>query len=213
VIALELDNGAAGSTKELDHSDGFELRAVLVVAGFLPVTLIGVSTFEIVGLRALATYVLAPVIVTVAYLMLCRRAVSTLIRKAVGAGMVATALYDLVRFTFLWTGLMSHDPIPHIGVALGLHPAWVFGYLWRYLGNGGGLAVAFSVLGLKGVRAGVLYGLSVCGGLLALLVVCPHAQEVLFPLTLATVLMATIGHAVYGAVLGAISVGLSRNAP
>jgi hypothetical protein len=127
--------------------------------------------------------------------------------------MVATALYDLVRFTFLWTGLMSHDPIPHIGVALGLHPAWVFGYLWRYLGNGGGLAVAFSVLGLKGVRAGVLYGLSVCGGLLALLVVCPHAQEVLFPLTLATVLMATIGHAVYGAVLGTISVGLSRNAP
>jgi hypothetical protein len=176
---------------------------MLVVAGLMPVTLIAVSTLEIVGLRALATYLLAPVIVTMAWLVARRPAVSTPVRKAVGAGIVATALYDLVRFTFLWTGLMSNDPIPHIGVALGLHPAWVFGYLWRYLGNGGGLAVAFSAFGLRGVRHGVLYGLFVCCGLLALLVVCPNAQVLLFPLTWVTVVMATVGHAVYGAALGA----------
>jgi hypothetical protein len=230
VIAVELDNGAAGSTMEegratrprlalpghwagLDHLVEFPLRALLIVAGLLPVTLIAASTFEIVGLRALATYVLAPVIVTAAYLVARRRAVSTLVRKAIGAGIVATALYDLVRFSFLWTGLMSQDPIPHIGVALGLHPAWVFGYLWRYVGNGGGLAVTFWALGLRGVRRGALFGLLVCSGLLALLVVCPHAQAVLFPLTWATVVMATVGHAVYGAALGAMTVGISHHDP
>jgi hypothetical protein len=207
VIALELDDVGAlpRDWPSLDHPVALPMRAVLIIAGFLPVTLIAVSTFDIVGLRALAGYVLAPVIVTVAYLVIRRRVVSTMVRKAVGAGLVATALYDLVRFSFLGTGLMSHDPIPHIGVALGLHPAWVFGYLWRYLGNGGGLAVAFSALGLRGIRGGVLYGLFVCSGLLALLFVCPNAQTALFPLTWVTVLMATVGHAVYGAVLGAIA--------
>ena len=67
------------------------------------------------------------------------------------------------------------------------------------------VAVAFSALGLQGIRRGVLYGLFVCGGLLALLAVCPNAQSVLFPLTWVTVLMASVGHAVYGALLGAIA--------
>ena len=118
------------------------------------------------------------------------------------AGLVSTALYDLFRFGFIWLGLISGDPIPHIGAALGLHPDWLFGYIWRYAGNGAGLAVAFHALGYRGTRAGVLYGLFVCGGLLVTLTVAPYGQQMLFPLTFTTVVMATGGHVIYGAVLG-----------
>ncbi len=105
------------------------------------------------------------------------------------------------RGSFIALGLM-HDPIPHIGVALHLHPAWVFGYLWRYLGNGGGMAVAFFALGFRGVRSGIVYGLFVCSGLLFVLVAAPYGQEMLFPLSANTVVMAVGGHIIYGAVLG-----------
>ena len=185
-------------------------RAALASAGFVPVTLIAISTFDIFGLRDLATHILVPVVLAVGLLVCRQRHQQTLIGRALLAGMAATALYDLFRFSFLWLGLMDTDPIPHIGSALGLEPAWVFGYLWRYLGNGGGLAIAFAALGIRGVRHGVVYGLFVCGGLLATLVVSPHAQEVLFPLTPITIVMATIGHMIYGAVLGTLSRRVER---
>ena len=171
----------------------------------MPVTLIAVSTFDIVGLRDLATHILVPVLLVVGLLLCRQRRLRPLVTHALVAGIVATALYDLFRFGFLWTGLMDTDPIPHIGSALGLDPASVFGYLWRYLGNGVGLAIAFSALGIRGVRNGIVYGLFVCGGLLTTLVLSPHAQEVLFPLTPITVVMATFGHVIYGAVLGALA--------
>jgi hypothetical protein len=188
-----------------------EVRLPFACAGFLPVTLIAGSTFGI-GLRGLAIHVLAPVAAAMLVLLRRRPQAARLLGRAACAGFAATALYDLFRFGFLWAGLMQRDPIPHIGVALGLHPAWVFGYLWRYLGNGTGLALAFCALGLRGVRAGVLYGLFVCGGLLFVLVVSPLGQEVLFPLNVTTVLMAIGGHAIYGAVLGTIASRQPRTA-
>lgn len=118
---------------------------------------------------------------------------------------MATFGYDLFRWSFLWFGLMQVDPIPHIGTALGLSPAWVFGYLWRYLGNGGGLAIAFTALGLRGVRAGMIFGSLVCACLIATLAIAPLGQQVLFPLNPTTVVMATVGHLIYGAILGATS--------
>jgi len=180
-------------------------RLVLVAAGPVPVSLIALSAFGVFGLRDLATHLLVPALVSVALAARRDRNIRSVVIGGIVAGVVATAVYDAVRFGFLFSGLMSRDPIPHIGVALHLEPAWFFGYLLRYLGNGGGLAVAFLALGLRGVRAGILYGLAVCAGLLLTLVVTPYGQQMLFPLTIPTVVMATIGHAVYGAVLGAFA--------
>jgi hypothetical protein len=134
---------------------------------------------------------------------------------AVAAGIAATALYDAFRFAFVGAGLLPTDPIPHIGQALHLEPAWVAGYLWRYLGNGTGLAVAFLALGLRGVRAGAAYGLFVCGGLLATLVWSPYGTTMLFPLTIPAVAMAVGGHLIYGATLGFITdrVAVDRASP
>ena len=178
------------------------VRAVaLAGAGVTPVSLIAASTFG-VDLRAAALTVLLPAAALVAVLAAADRRTAALVRRAVVAGVVATALYDVSRFGFLAAGVVDGDPIPHIGAELGLTPPALFGYLWRYLGNGAGLALAFLALGLRGRAAGVLYGLAVCGGLLLTLAVSPHGEELLFPLGPGTVVMATVGHALFGAVLG-----------
>ena len=177
-------------------------RAVaLAAAGVTPVSLIAASTFG-VGLRAAALAVLLPALVLVAVLAAGDRPTADVVRRAVVAGVSATAFYDVSRFAFLAVGVVDRDPIPHIGVELGLAPPALFGYLWRYLGNGAGLALAFLALGLRGRTAGVLYGLAVCAGLLLTLALSPHGEEMLFPLGPGTVLMATVGHVLFGAVLG-----------
>jgi hypothetical protein len=177
-------------------------RAVaLAGAGLTPVSLIAGSTF-CVGLRAAAVAVLLPALALVAVLAAGDRPTAGLVRRAVGAGVSATALYDVSRFVFLAIGVVDRDPIPHIGVELGLAPPALFGYLWRYLGNGAGLALAFLALGLRGRAAGVVYGLAACAGLLVTLALSPYGEEMLFPLGPGTVLMATVGHALFGAVLG-----------
>lgn len=180
-------------------------RLVLIPVGFLPVTLIAAAAFGVAGLRDLALYVLVPALALAAGVLVWRSKWASVALWALGAGIVATALYDAYRGSFLALGLMQVDPIPHIGVALKLDPAWVFGYLWRYLGNGGGLAVAFFALGFRGVRIGILYGLFVCSGLLFVLVAAPYGQEMLFPLNATTVVMAIGGHIIYGAALGGLA--------
>jgi hypothetical protein len=180
-------------------------RLALIPVGFLPVTLIAAAAFGLAGLRELAGYLLVPALAYVAGVLVWRPTWTSTALRALGAGIVATALYDAYRASFLVLGLMQVDPIPHIGVALHLDPALVFGYLWRYLGNGGGMAVAFFALGFRGVRTGILYGLFVCSGLLFVLVAAPYGQQMLFPLNATTVVMAVGGHIIYGAALGWIA--------
>lgn len=180
-----------------------ETRVALASIGFVPVTLIAITTFGVWDLRQVAVAVLVPAIVVLGLLVRRTAVARAVVGRALARGIVATFGYDLFRWSFLWFGLMQTDPIPHIGTALGLSPAWMFGYVWRYLGNGGGLAIAFTALGLRGVRAGMAFGSLVCAGLLATLAIAPLGQELLFPLNPTTVVMATVGHLIYGAILGA----------
>ena len=179
----------------------------LAIAGCTPVSLIAGSAFGL-DLRVLALVILAPIVAGLLARMLTDAATRRLVAHAVTAGVAATLLYDLCRGGFLWSGLMGGDPIPHIGTALGIDPAWVAGYAWRYLGNGTGLALTFLALGLRGTRVGILYGLAVCSCLLLTLAVSPLGTTILFPLNLTTVIMATLGHAIYGGVLGTIAARL-----
>ena len=188
-------------------------RAAVAAVGVLPVGLIAISMFGVAGLRDLAIGLLFPALAATVFLTGRSTRAWGVIGRALVVGMAATALYDLFRFGLLGIGVLDGDPIPHIGTALGLKPAWVFGYLWRYVGDGGGLAVTFFVLGFRGVRAGIFFGLAVCAGLLLTLAVSPHGQELLFPLGVSTVVMATIGHVVYGGVLGALAAREARTAP
>jgi hypothetical protein len=128
------------------------------------------------------------------------------------AGLAAVLVYDAVRWTFVALGWWG-DFIPSIGGWLtgSGQPDWVVGYAFRWLGDGGGMGLAFMVSArtllpaLKRCAAlviGIGYGLAIWACLLLTLLVTPDGQTMLFPLTLTTLLLSWIGHVVYGAVLG-----------
>jgi hypothetical protein len=119
------------------------------------------------------------------------------------AGMIATGIYDVLRIGLMFTGLWG-DPIPTIGkLALADPDAnWIWGYVWRFVGNGGGMGLAFAMLPWRSVRFGIAYGSAICLGLFGLLWFWPASQQHFFPLTPLTSAGAMAGHWVYGAVLG-----------
>ena len=134
-------------------------------------------------------------------------------------GIVATAVYDLVRLdTVALLGWWA-DFIPIMGTwLLDLEPdqlvlGGVAGYVWRYAGDGGGLGVVFVVLtaatGLRhlGQRVVVLAAVGFAvgptwGGLIATVALTGRGQQMLFPLTATTVALSLLGHVVFGLVLG-----------
>jgi hypothetical protein len=122
------------------------------------------------------------------------------------AGIIATIVYDGLRLALVKVGVWG-DPIPGIGrlVLADPHANFAWGYLWRFLGNGGGMGIAYTMLPWRGVRTGIAYGTLICTGLVALLFFFPVAQVHFFPLTPVTTAGAYAGHWVYGAVLGTIT--------
>ena len=85
---------------------------------------------------------------------------------------------------------------------------WVVGYVWRYLGDGGFMGMAFTVgYGVLKPRvnsrlAGLAFGIAIWGCLMLTLLLAPHGQEMLFKLTLTTLSLSLLGHIIYGLALG-----------
>jgi hypothetical protein len=87
------------------------------------------------------------------------------------------------------------------------------GYVWRYIGDGGGLGVAFFVvafaLGIDrwknvyAVLASVGFAVfPTWAGLMATVALALRGEEMMFPLNLATVTITLVGHLIFGLVLG-----------
>jgi hypothetical protein len=124
-------------------------------------------------------------------------------------GVLACLFYDCMRFTAIALGLWG-DFIPRIGMWL-LHtnePDWLLGYIWRYVGDGGFMSVAF-VVGyflLKpkmDVRiAALLFGIAIWVCLVATILIAPLGTEMLFPLTPVTFSLSLLGHVIYGLSIG-----------
>ncbi|MEB3283703.1 MAG: hypothetical protein VKN33_00235 [Candidatus Sericytochromatia bacterium] len=123
------------------------------------------------------------------------------------AGMGATLIYDGVRLTLTELGGLR-DGIPNIGrMMLGdfqapLGDVFVLSYFYRYLGDGGGLALAYFAGQRFAVRTGMIFGACVCLCLWATLAVFPIARQMLFPLTPYALMMTMVGHLVFGGILG-----------
>lgn len=125
------------------------------------------------------------------------------------AGIVAVAIYDLARIPFVLYGVWG-DFIPDIGNWV-LHtensPA-VIGYSWRYIGNGGGMGMAFTMfiaffdLNSGYTWRGVLFGVFVFLCLVVTLLIAPDGQRLLFRLTPTTFIAGLLGHLIYGCILG-----------
>jgi hypothetical protein len=137
------------------------------------------------------------------------------------AGMVACAVYDAARlFAVHILGWMG-DFIPVMGSWITGEKASagsvMVGYLWRYIGDGGGLGIAFYVvafaIGLERFRArtvvlaAVGYAVfPVWAGLIATVALAPRGEELMFRLTPAAVITTLIGHLIFGVVLGLLFV-------
>jgi hypothetical protein len=178
-------------------------RVFYLAFGFAAITSLGVALSGAIPLPYGFHYAVIPayavmLLIGLRYPAWGKRALLGLV-----AGMIATGIYDVLRIGLMFAGLWA-DPIPTIGkLALDDSNAWwMWGYVWRFVGNGGGMGLAFAMLPWRSVRLGIAYGSAICLGLLGLLYFWPVSQQHFFPLTLLTATGAMAGHWVYGAVLG-----------
>jgi hypothetical protein len=178
-------------------------RVFYLALGFAAITSLGVALAGAVPLPFGLRYAVVPAAAVLVVLSLRHPAWGKRALLGLVAGMLATGVYDVLRIGLVYMGLWG-DPIPSIGrLALAdpnADPVW--GYVWRFIGNGGGMGLAFAMLPWRGIRLGIAYGSAICLGLLGLLYFWPAAQEHFFPLTALTATGAMAGHWVYGAVLG-----------
>jgi len=178
-------------------------RLLYAALGYTPIGALCISLFGILPLHLGTRFIVLPAALACIVLAFIsppwgRRALAGFL-----AGVVATAAYDATRLTLVWAGVWS-DFIPPLGrLALmdqAASPIW--GYAWRFLGNGGGMGLTFAMLPWRGSRAGMLYGAFICCCLYATLIFAPHAQDTMFRLTPITAAAAMVGHLDYGGVLG-----------
>jgi hypothetical protein len=153
-----------------------------------------------------------PAAVALAELLWLKRAYRAIAVTGFVFGLIAVALYDLFRVPFIMAGIWG-DFIPSIGTWLvpdgNPHP--IIGYLYRYIGDGGGMGMGFVALypllrRMIGnpILCGIGYGIFIWGGLLATLFLAPRGQELLFHATPLILTLSGTGHVIYGAVLGAL---------
>jgi hypothetical protein len=178
-------------------------RVLYLALGFAAITSLGVALAGFVPLPYGLRYAVVPAVAVMVLLSLRYPAWGKRALIGLVAGMIATGIYDILRIGLLFAGLWG-DPIPSIGrLALAdpdADPIW--GYVWRFVGNGGGMGLAFAMLPWRGVRLGIAYGSAICLGLVGLLHFWPVSQQHFFALTPLTAAGGMAGHWVYGAVLG-----------
>jgi hypothetical protein len=178
-------------------------RVFYLTFGFAAITSLGAALAGLVPLPYLFHFAVIPAYAIMALIGLRYPAWGKRALLGLLAGMIATGVYDILRIGLMFAGLWG-DPIPSIGRLATGDPdiQWYWGYVWRFVGNGGGMGVAFAMLPWRGVKLGIAYGTAICLGLVALLYFFPVAQLHFFALTPPTAAGGMAGHWVYGAVLG-----------
>lgn len=193
---------------ERKHLDVFMSIAYFAI-GFSPITALA---FAIIGVLPLpVTTVLFVVPATLLGIGMAVRfpAYGRLALKGLIIGLIAVFLYDCMRLPFILAGLWG-DFIPNINKMLfnTTQPNWVVGYVWRYVGDGAFMGMAFTVAydALKprvdSRLAALAFGLAIWICLILTLLIAPHGQQMLFKLTPITLSLSLLGHIIYGIVIG-----------
>lgn len=187
---------------------------LLFVAGAAPVLSISVQAFGLFPMTVTRWFVVA--LAAVAALLMTRSGGhSRWARHGLVAGMLAVAAYDAVRMPVASMGWWE-DFIPSLGGwVLGTDaPNAAVGYMWRYLGDGGGMGLAFFLTCgvLTAVRPALVsrhpfalsvgYGVFVWTGLVGTIALSTEGARMLFALTPTHLVLSLVGHLVYGAGLG-----------
>ncbi len=189
---------------------------VLVLAS-MPILGISVDVFGLVSQGAMSVVIIALCAVLATFLTFAPHRIDVIVGRGLIAGMVACIVYDAARlFAVHVLGLMG-DFIPVMGSWVTGEPdtagSAAVGYIWRYIGDGGGLGVAFFVVAfalgidrwsnVKAVLAAVGFAVfPTWTGLMATVALAPRGEEMMFPLNPATFSITLIGHLIFGLVLG-----------
>jgi hypothetical protein len=189
--------------------------AIHVSLASLPVLGISAEVFGLLSLYNLAIYVLLPLVgLTAAMAVFAPDRFDLIVLSGFIWGLIACAAYDAFRLPTIYIGHLWSDFFGLVGGwATNGRPNFTVGYLWRYFGDGGGIAVPFFIeaalfrlcerMTARGVIA-VAIAYAVCpvwAGLILTDKFAP-AGHALFPLTPVTLVLSLAGHLIYGTVLG-----------
>jgi hypothetical protein len=192
--------------------------ALIFGIGFAPITALALSFMGALTLSLASLLLVIPALGIAMGLSCYEPRYGRLMLHGFVMGIIAVTCYDGVRFTFIMAGWMD-DFIPKIGGMLvgDGNPHAVLGYLWRYLGNGGGMGMAFvcafallrqhqetriTPRVTKHIALG--FGCFVWACLIITLMISPHGEEMMFVITPTSLLLSWIGHLVFGYTLGCL---------
>jgi hypothetical protein len=177
--------------------------------GFSAISALAATIVGLLPLDIAAYLMVWPAVILWMFIGILYPAYGKLALKGFMIGMLACLIYDCERFVDIKLGLWP-DFIPKIGMWL-LHtnePNALVGYLWRYIGDGGFMGMAF-VVAYHALRpridvriASTAFGLAIWLCLIATILIAPRGAEMLFALTPITFALSMLGHIIYGASIG-----------
>jgi hypothetical protein len=192
------------------------LALVLLLAS-MPILAISVEVFGLLPQSALTMVAITLVAVLATLIAFAPHKIDMIVGRGLIAGMVACIVYDGARlFAVHVLGLMG-DFIPVMGSFVTGEPdtagSAAVGYVYRYLGDAGGLGVAFFVVAfaigidrwknVNAVLAAIAFSVfPTWAGLMATVALAPRGEERMFPLNAATVIITLVGHLIFGLFLG-----------
>ena len=185
----------------------------------LPLLAISAHVFGLITMQESAGMLVIPLATAVVALtVLAPHAGDRVVADGMLWGVVGCAVYDGFRLTTVHVFGWWADFIPVMGTWITGDPqdltsGAVVGYLWRYIGDGGGIGITFfalaSAVGLQRAsrRTAVLTSIGfsvfpVWAGLIGTVALADRGQTMMFPLTWVTLTLSLVGHLIFGWIMG-----------
>ncbi|MDG5484567.1 hypothetical protein [Mycolicibacterium gadium] len=210
---LDLSNAAITPPTRWEYA---RIALVLLLAS-MPILAISVEVFGLLPQSGITLVTISLVALLATLIAFAPHRIDMIVGRGLIAGMVACIVYDAARlFAVHVLGLMG-DFIPVMGSFVTGEPdtagSAAVGYVYRYLGDAGGLGVAFFVVAyaigidrwknVYAVLAAIAFGVfPTWAGLMATVALSPNGEERMFPLNTATVIITLLGHIIFGLFLG-----------
>ncbi|MDV7245993.1 MULTISPECIES: hypothetical protein [Rhodococcus] len=204
--------------KRVRHHWTLTRTGLYLLLAALPLLAISAQVFGVVPMNTTGALVIIPLAAALAVLcVFAPHPIDRIVGHGLGWGMFACLVYDIFRLDTVYLLDLWGDFIPKMGTWLhagsDTRTGAIVGYLWRYIGDGGGIGIGFFLialaLGLQHLsrRTVVLTSVAfavfpVWAGLIATVALSPDGQQAMFPLTPTTLALSLIGHLIFGLVLG-----------
>jgi len=201
--------------KPPNKGDYARIGLVMLLAS-MPILAISGEVFGLLSQAAVTFVTITLVAVLATLIAFAPHRIDMIVGRGLIAGMVACIVYDAARlFAVHVLGVMG-DFIIVMGSFVTGEPnttgSAAVGYIYRYLGDAGGLGVAFFVIAyaigidrwksVYAVLAAIAFSLIPWVGLIATVALSAHGEQQMFALNAATVGVTLLGHVIFGLFLG-----------